>query len=339
MRRVFGVFLSALLGVLLIGPASAGAVDGEGSGDPFGNLERVIAVEGGIEVKGWAIDPDTAAPIYVWVTIDGAGRHLYADVSRPDVAAAYPGSGPDHGFRGTMPASAGRHSICLTASNVGPGTHTGLGCRTLSVTRSGSPFGNFEAARAIPGSIEIKGWAIDPDTTAPIYVWVTVDGAGRHLLADRWRGDVFAAFDGYGGGHGFGATLVVAPGKHRVCVTAANVSYGRHTPLGCRTVSVDADPDAPFGHLDQVYYQYLSNLRTVRGWAIDPDTRDPIYVWLTVDGVGQHAHASWDRPDVGAAFPAFGPNHGFVVRDVPQGELCVYASNVGPGSHTLLGCR
>jgi hypothetical protein len=86
-----------------------------------------------VQVSGWAIDPDTTAPIYVWVSIDGAGRHVYANASRPDVAAAYPASGPEHGFRATIPAGRGSHTVCATASNVGPGGHTALGCRTVAV--------------------------------------------------------------------------------------------------------------------------------------------------------------------------------------------------------------
>ena len=100
---------------------------------PFGNLEAATAVAGGIEVAGWAIDPDTTDPIYVWVTVDGVGRHLHANADRPDVADVYPAFGPGHGFRGVVPAGGGTHRVCVTASNVGPGDHELLGCRTVRV--------------------------------------------------------------------------------------------------------------------------------------------------------------------------------------------------------------
>ena len=100
---------------------------------PFGNFEAASAVAGGIEVAGWAIDPDTTDPIHVWVTVDGVGQHLHANVNRPDVADVYPAFGPGHGFQGVVSAGAGTHRVCVTASNVGLGDHELLGCRTVSL--------------------------------------------------------------------------------------------------------------------------------------------------------------------------------------------------------------
>lgn len=100
---------------------------------PVGHLDGMSGVPGGAQMTGWTIDPDTTGPIYAWVTVDGVGRHLYANLSRPDVAAAFPGYGPSHGFSGMVPASAGSHTVCVTASNVGPGSHTPLGCRVVDV--------------------------------------------------------------------------------------------------------------------------------------------------------------------------------------------------------------
>jgi hypothetical protein len=127
MKRSLRVFLAFFVAVFLLAPVSAAAL----SPAPVGNFERATAVTGGIEVKGWAIDPDTSDPIYVWVTLDGAGRHLYANTHRPDVGAAYPAYGPDHGFQGTLTATPGTHTVCVTASNVGPGAHRNLGCRSV----------------------------------------------------------------------------------------------------------------------------------------------------------------------------------------------------------------
>ena len=100
---------------------------------PIGNFEAARTVAGGIEVRGWAIDPDTTDPIYVWVTVDDVGRHLHANVNRPDVAGVYPAFGPDHGFRGVVPAGSGTRRVCVTASNVAVGGHELLGCRTVAV--------------------------------------------------------------------------------------------------------------------------------------------------------------------------------------------------------------
>ena len=206
--------------------------------EPVGTFERAVGVAGGVEIKGWAHDPDTPDPIYVWVTLDGDGRHLLADQPRPDVAAAHASAGSQHGFAATIAAPHGRRTVCVTASNVGPGVHTDLGCRTVEVP--GAPFGNVESVRAVDGGVEITGWAIDPDTSDPVYLWATVDEVGRHLLADQPRPDVAAAHPGHGTNHGFLATLPASTGLHRVCVTVSNVGLGEHESLGCRVVAVGA---------------------------------------------------------------------------------------------------
>ena len=83
---------------LVIDVAHAWLGTGSPSASPFGNYESARAVPGGVEVKGWTIDPDTTGPIYVWVTVDGVGRHLYANGNRPDVGAVHPAYGPGHGL-------------------------------------------------------------------------------------------------------------------------------------------------------------------------------------------------------------------------------------------------
>jgi hypothetical protein len=147
----------------------------------------------------------------------------------------------------TIPVGAGSHRVCATVSNVGPGAHTPLGCRTV-VVRAGSPFGNLERLRLVPAGIEVGGWAIDPDTTAPVYLWVTVDGVGRHVVANQPRTDVQRVHPGYGRDHGVAAIVTASPGPHVVCVTISNVGAGSHTRLGCRSLgfassvrAIDAD--------------------------------------------------------------------------------------------------
>ena len=333
---------------LVVDVAHEWSGQGTPSAAPFGHLDSVRGVEGGVQVNGWAIDPDTVGPIYVWVTIDGAGRHLYANVDRPDVGAVHPGYGAAHGFASTIPTTAGLHQVCVKAANVGAGTwdsygdgyHRSLGCRTLTIggLPGGPPLGNYE--RAVPGvgGIAVSGWAIDPDTVDPIYVWVTVDGVGRHLLANIDRPDVEAIYGTYGSRHGFSGTVPATPGEHTVCVTASNVGPGAHVSFGCRTTI--AASGSPIGNFDSI--GVARDGVYINGWAIDPDTSDWIYVWVTIDGVGRHHTAYVNRPDVGEAYPAYGPDHGFLPsRPVGPGThtVCVTASNVGAGTHTPLGCR
>ena len=50
-------------------------------------------------------------------------------MSRPDVAEAFPGFGPYHGYDANIPLPVGVHQVCVTAINTGPGaTNRSLGC-------------------------------------------------------------------------------------------------------------------------------------------------------------------------------------------------------------------
>ncbi len=68
--------------------------------DPMGSLEFTFPLsENGVAVWGWAIDPDVAGPVTVYVYADGVFiGATAANKSRIDVAAVIPGYGPDHGF-------------------------------------------------------------------------------------------------------------------------------------------------------------------------------------------------------------------------------------------------
>jgi hypothetical protein len=99
---------------------------------PIGSLDAVITGGGRVTVSGWALDPDTTAPIAVHVYVDAAGTPVIAEGARPDVAAAFAGSGPSHGFLASVPAPAGAGQVCVYAINDNPAAaHTLLGCRRL----------------------------------------------------------------------------------------------------------------------------------------------------------------------------------------------------------------
>jgi hypothetical protein len=99
--------------------------------DPLGSLDVVRTGSGGIGVRGWAIDPDSTSPISVDLYVQGGGgARVSADTSRPDIAAAFPGYGNNHGFSATLPGSGGGHTVCAYAINTGPGANTLLGCKS-----------------------------------------------------------------------------------------------------------------------------------------------------------------------------------------------------------------
>jgi hypothetical protein len=106
------------------------------SGSPFGTLDSVTAAGGGrVTAAGWTIDPDTAGPIHVHVYIDGVATDTGpTTVSRPDVAAVFPGYGTAHGYSWTStPLAAGPHQVCAFGINVGVGTNTLLRCQSVTV--------------------------------------------------------------------------------------------------------------------------------------------------------------------------------------------------------------
>ncbi len=250
--------------------------------DPVGHVDALVGESGGVALRGWAIDPDVTRSGYVWVTVDGVGRHLYANTPRADVGRAFPGYGDNHGFSGYLSADPGRHRVCVTAANVGAGAHRLLGCREV-VVPGGSPFGNVERLAGVAGGAELTGWALDPDTTDPIYLWVTVDGVGRHLYANERRDDVDRVF-GLGARHGFHATVPAGPGTHRVCVTAANVGPGSHRELACGSVATPRDVGVAAAEFEAAVFRLTNEARADNGL--------PPYALSSCAAVQAHARAT-----------------------------------------------
>ncbi len=226
----------------------------------------------------------------------------------------------------------------------------------------GNPIGHLDSMRPAGSglAVSVAGWAIDGDTTAPISVDLYLDGQwNQRTTADVARPDVGQVFPASGPDHGFAADLVVPyVGNHVVCAYAINVMAGTTNPfIGCQALYVNRDP---MGNLDSVSVSTApAHPVTVAGWAIDPDTTGPISVDIyfrptlvipvsTSSGTASvtpprsiRVTASLDRPDIGAAFPLAGPDHGFSATvTVPSGDwtVCAYGINVDPpGLNPQLG--
>jgi hypothetical protein len=314
---------------------------------PVGSLDAVVPAFGTVIVAGWALDADSVDSLPVHVYVDGAPppATLVANVERPDIAAAYPASGARHGFAAAVDMAPGGHDVCAYAINdnfVGPNTL--LGCRRVNVPvpRSTPPVGSLDIVRADGQAITVAGWAGDVDSQDPVFVHVYVDGANNPLVASDPRPDVGAVLPALGPDRGFAASISATPGRHDVCAFAINDNLiGPHTPLGCRSVTVDVPNGArPFGSLDVV--SSGATTVTVAGWAIDPDTDQAVAVHVYVGANGTAITADGERPDLAAAFPSFGALHGFTetVPATPGANVCVYAINDNPvAPHTELGCR
>jgi hypothetical protein len=324
------------------GTATVSVADGPGSAVhlPSGNFESVSSSPGKVRLRGWAIDRDTRLSSYLSVTVAGRGQLARATAGRPDIASFFPEQGVNHGFDVTFDAPAGAVTVCVTVVNTGPGTNTSLGCRSTTVPAGGSPVGVLESVKVAPGAVTFTGWALDPDTAASSYVYVSAGTQSQYAVANQARPDVAKFFPAYGPAHGFSTTLTALPGTQTVCATAVNHGSGTHTSLGCRTVTVPTA--SPIGNLDEMIV-LSGRVLHFSGWAIDPDVPGPVTIWIDVDGQGVRILAAneW-RPDIARVFPEAGYEHGFsggAILPAGSKKVCIWAVNNARGTNTNMGCR
>jgi hypothetical protein len=224
----------------------ASLVVGEAPFVPVGRLDKAEVRGPAVEVAGWTLDLDSSDRA-LGVHVYADGRYvgaLHADVSRPDIAAAFPPAGDRHGFRGAINLAPGGHTVCVFALNAGAGSiNPSLGCAWVEISQRGwEPVGNLEVATPRSGGrADVAGWALDPDagtSSSPVHLYVDGRFAGAVTAAGD-RPDVAAFYPAAGAGHGFTATLAVGTGVHTVCAFGINVGIGQINPLlGCRSVTV-----------------------------------------------------------------------------------------------------
>jgi hypothetical protein len=110
----------------------------------------------------------------------------------------------------------------------------------------------------------------------------------------------------------------------------------------CKGAGPAGNPPSPIGNLEAAATNYVGGVE-VSGWTFDPNTVGPIEVRVYINGAfAGSAMANGSRPDVGAVYPGYGPNHGYAFI-VPSGagpgaQVCTYGINFGPGANTTLGC-
>ncbi|MGU3358453.1 hypothetical protein ACLBWJ_14455 [Microbacterium sp. M4A5_1d] len=200
------------------------------------------------------------------------------------------------------------------------------------------PVGSLDVVEVSPGQFRVAGWAADPDTADSIDVHVYIGGAGYAVRADRSRPDVGAAFPGLGAARGFDRTFPAsAEGELQVCAWAINVGPGANTLLGCRSMTAMAG--SPIVTIDST--QLTVSSMTIAGWAIDPDTTEPVSLHVYVDGVGRISSANRNRADLAPHYPAYGTRHGFsetIALTPGDHSVCIYAINVGVGDNRTVTC-
>jgi len=326
-------------------------------------------------VRGWTFDPNiasTSIEAHVYITYpDGTrkGTALKANQARPDIAAAYPAAGANHGFSSTFPISqGGTYEVCVFGIGTywsNQGANAVLGCKTFNLP-SAYPLGKVDSAAFVQddktAAISISGWTFDTGATStaiPVHVYLTKpDGttSGYGFVANKQRDDVNRVY-GSGSNHGFSEVIpVTAPGTYKACVfgiAVSPLSDGKNTLFTCQTIVAQASP--PVGSFDGAALTKAADgtaTVAVRGWAYDKQvTQLPIQVHVYVvaaDGsrTGTALVADKSRPDVNAAFPGAGVSHGFdgTVKITQPGtyDICAFAigtAKLNAGSNTLLACK
>ena len=220
-------------GVLMVGSDPPGPPHDP---NPVGTFDVGSLFGHTYQFAGWAFDPDAPGqPINVDVydfRPDGSqvGSRHPTGVSRPDVAAAFPGVGGSTGFTGSVQLTgAGRHTVCSFAINVGPGSHRPFYCGVVDVS---GPIGAMDGVTSNGQStLQVAGWAGDPDAGGAAeavhrYVYGP-DGslAGTATQTSAPRPDVQRVYPWSGPNTGFVATVPFgAVGMNRVCGFAINVA-------------------------------------------------------------------------------------------------------------------
>jgi len=235
----------AVAGLVSVAP-SAGADAAPKSHDPVGVITAVKAVAGGVQVTGWAYDPDAkTSNAHLTAKIDGSKTVATVTTSRANAAVRTKyGTGATPGYTLTVPVPSGNHTLCMVAQNLGSGTSGPVGCVPLPVGRTWTaaqiaarqPAGRLTAAAAAATSVRFRGYATDPDwTSAHLRAVLYVDGSPR---ATRYTtGAPSPAVAGAGPQSAFDIAVPVTSGTHVGCVWIVNIGAGAsNTFLGCRAL-------------------------------------------------------------------------------------------------------
>lgn len=251
-RRASRTFAAIATGALIaagaatLATAPSAAASNVMPDDPIGVVSSVSAAADGVQMTGWAADPDSLTTnVTVVGYVDG---HRTADatptnISRPRIAAKHH-TGPTPGFSLDVPVPAtGHHTACLVVRNLGAGMDGVLQCvatplgTTLTAKQlaAHSPQGAILRARVLNGKIRVHGWANDPDDVARRSVVVLyVDGSSAQTLdTERWTK---TRPTGAGRRSAFWAAVPVSSGSHVACIWVVNVGFGSNSFLGCSSL-------------------------------------------------------------------------------------------------------
>ena len=213
------------------------------SGSPLVGFST-ISQHGNIATfTGWAFDYDApGSELYATAGIGGIyAARVRTTVLRPDIDTALHGTGT-HGFTLDVPLPAGTTTVCVGASNIGPGSPVRIGCHTFVV--STSPIGLLDSVTVQGTKATVTGWTLDFNDPSQA-IGMVIDVGSRHTAwgpTTVTRSDVNSSYR-VTGAHGFSTVVTLPPGASTVCAYGVNVGAGHNTLLGCRTVQA-VTPDA-----------------------------------------------------------------------------------------------
>jgi hypothetical protein len=224
--------------------------------DPFGALDSVALYPsgyGGVIVKGWSIDPDTAASNTVQIRVNGTTKTtVTANQTRSDIGASYPDYGSAHGFSATLSGLPTYQALSICAYGVnaaGAGVTSLLGCRNYTIDPSVR--GAFTITRVNPSAgqyaIRVTGWILNPGNTSSLTTDVIRTTNGNALLreeksltADDYSSASLSAFPYHGAYHGFTIDMSVPPPvagvTQEICVSGYDVYFGSYDSIGCQYI-------------------------------------------------------------------------------------------------------
>lgn len=298
------------------------------SSTPVGSADAYGVSPGSVVVTGWAADADATALMKVRIDVGGVTATTTTGLARPDVAAAVPFAGPTAGYQGVVTGvPPGYQDVCVTALNQNFGVgDVLLGCRPVIVPdpTGRAPTGSVDTANGFTGGFDVAGSFSIPPPGSVSSVGIEVDGGVVTWVSPSATG--------------FSAHVVgVVAGTHKACAVA-RTSFGTLTRVNCRLVTVGGA--SAIGSVDRI--QYEDGRIHVAGWALDLESLGAIPVAVTFDGRRETLLATWSRDDVAAAYPGYGPDHGFAASSPAAPgvhSVCVEFGGVGAGPNVLARCE
>lgn len=171
----------------------------------------------------WAASPSCEPPDAYRVSLDGG----------PAVTVAASAD------RATLAAAPGRYTARVTSLRGGVAGGSRTTVVTVPAPPNRAPVGSIVLWGTDRRNLALFGYALDPDTDAPIRVIVAIEGVGFvPVVANVAWDEIPRRHPGYSRNHAFLVGRQLPPGSRSICVVAEDATGGPSTNLGCVRVTV-----------------------------------------------------------------------------------------------------